>query len=386
MTIHIFNPDHDLALAANQERFTAPHAGRQLRSDLGFLPALWAENGDVVVVDDIDAAEACLRKLKHIDRRRIEFATMLQLERIVADESQKAILTDNVTDDNAIRISPWGWNKALCFQFLQAGIPSGIMPSAEELDAIRTLSGRQMTTSLLKKLREGIETETCGESVYYETYDEAINAISDLGECVVKAPWSSSGRGVKYILKNEEAHHLQNTRNWMQNVIKQQGGVMIEPLYNKVKDFGMEFMAHEDGSVTYEGLSLFTTVNGAYTGNMLSPEEEKREVLSKHISLEIIDEIATRICKYAETKPYVGPFGVDMMVVTKDRLSEMTSHKSERHGFLLHPCVEINLRRTMGHVALAISPDQKYENKSMSITYNGKNYHFSIKQNIEKIN
>ena len=26
----------------------------------------------------------------------------------------------------------------------------------------------------------------------------------------------------------------------------------------------------------------------------------------------------------------------------------------EKDGFLLHPCVEINLRRTMGHVALSV--------------------------------
>ena len=32
--IHVFNPEHDIALAANQKRFTAPHAGRQMRADL----------------------------------------------------------------------------------------------------------------------------------------------------------------------------------------------------------------------------------------------------------------------------------------------------------------------------------------------------------------
>ena len=39
MNIHVFNPEHDIALASNLANFTAPHAGRQLRADLGFLPA-----------------------------------------------------------------------------------------------------------------------------------------------------------------------------------------------------------------------------------------------------------------------------------------------------------------------------------------------------------
>ena len=47
MTLHIFNPEHDIALASGLANFTAPHAGRQLRHDLGFLPAIWAQEGDV---------------------------------------------------------------------------------------------------------------------------------------------------------------------------------------------------------------------------------------------------------------------------------------------------------------------------------------------------
>ena len=56
MKLHIFNPEHDIALAANQECFTAPHAGRRLRTDLGFIPAFWASEGDMVLVDDVEAA------------------------------------------------------------------------------------------------------------------------------------------------------------------------------------------------------------------------------------------------------------------------------------------------------------------------------------------
>ena len=39
---------------------------------------------------------------------------------------------------------------------------------------------------------------------------------------------------------------------------------------------------------------------------------------------------------------YEGLFGVDMMIV----------HSDEAQKYVLHPCVEVNLRRTMGHVAL----------------------------------
>ena len=37
MTLHVFNPEHDIALAYDNKYFTAPHAGRQLRNDLDYL-------------------------------------------------------------------------------------------------------------------------------------------------------------------------------------------------------------------------------------------------------------------------------------------------------------------------------------------------------------
>ena len=57
MKLHVFNPEHDLALAANLSNFTAPHAGRKLRADLGCLPALWADEDDVVLVENIEQAK-----------------------------------------------------------------------------------------------------------------------------------------------------------------------------------------------------------------------------------------------------------------------------------------------------------------------------------------
>ena len=65
MTLHIFNPEHDIALASGLSNFTAPHAGRQLRHDLGFIPAIWADEDDVIMVDDVAQAEREWRKIRY---------------------------------------------------------------------------------------------------------------------------------------------------------------------------------------------------------------------------------------------------------------------------------------------------------------------------------
>ena len=57
---------------------------------------------------------------------------------------------------------------------------------------------------------------------------------------------------------------------------------------------------------------------------------------------------------------YRGPLGVDMMVVSVD------------NKLMVHPCVELNLRRTMGHVALALTRRFKVLTKIMSIVYTDK--------------
>lgn len=365
MTIRIFNPEHDIALASNMERFTAPHAGRQLRSDLCYLPALWADEGDVVIVDDIDFAESAYRKLKAERKPTVEFCTMEQIAHVLSSSSATP------------GIDPWGWDLAIRFQFLNAGVPETALPSKEAIQELRRLSGRQCTTEILENVRLRIESVTCGKSTYIADYLLFSDILQDDTGLVVKAPWSSSGRGVRYFLKGEQT---ENALNWVKNTIRLQGGVMVEPLYNKVKDFGMEFYRDSCGKVHYLGLSLFQTQNGAYTGNILATEVVKRDMISKYVDLTLLDDVTSRLESQLtvlfSTLPLESTisniyFGVDMMIVAKEN----------GEGFLLHPCVEINLRRTMGHVALALSPYDDIKEGSMAISYDSKRYHLKLKYN-----
>lgn len=367
MTIRIFNPEHDIALASGQERFTAPHAGRQLRSDLSFLPALWSEDGDVVVVDDIDAAGTLYAKCRSARKPTVEFCTFEQLPKLMED-----------VKDEEVHVEPWGWDAAIRFQFAKAGVEKSLLPDRKVIDEVRRLSNRKITVELLPELRRGIESDTCGEAVYIADYDDFTALLLKRKNLVVKAPWSSSGRGIRYFMEGTDAPTTRdNANSWVRNVIAQQGGVMIEPLYAKVKDFALEFQSGDDGRIMYKGLSLFNTLKAAYTGNLLATENEKREIVSQYVKLNLLDDVIQRLenllsaClkDITDSLPNIC-LGVDMMIVAKE----------DGEGFLLHPCVEVNLRRTMGHVALALSPANNENMSMMAVTYEGKKYRLKIKR------
>lgn len=360
--LHIFNPEHDIALASNISNFTAPHAGRQLRADLGFLPALWAEEGDVVLVENVEYAR------KKWERLRQRFVPWCGTKCSIGWNNLFHGVEQSVPWDGIKTISPWGWDKAIKRELERKGVPSSLLPSDSQLERIRTLSHRQTAARLLPLLQtEG----TVGEAVLCESVDAVEQQLRLHSRLVLKAPWSSSGRGIRFIDKEMNDYHY----GWLRNLLKSQGGVMAEPYYEKVKDFGMEFEATDEG-IRYLGLSLFHTANGAYTGNILATENAKREMISRYISICLIDEVKEKICDMLWLEDYRGPFGVDMMVV-KENCQLSSCQKCQ---LKLHPCVEINLRRTMGHVALALSPKDDDIRKVMRIVYEDNIYKLRIRK------
>lgn len=349
-TIYIFNPDHDLALAANQKNFTPPHAGRQLRSDLGYLPALWAKNGDIILVEDKACAMNGYRKLKLNYRPNVTFIDYSELKALMKSGGQFVF-------------QPWGWNIALCDRLERAGVPASLMPSRAALDTIRQLSSRHLAVKLLDHL-EAIDG-VIGFSRPCYTYEELLIFLDNNEDIVAKAPWSSSGRGVRYM--NRDTVDF-NALQWVNNTIIRQGSIIAEIRCNKVHDFAVEFMANPDGTVKACGLSVFKTERGAYTGNLLDTEEKKREWLSRYVVPEFMDKIVREIELFLQENirgQYVGPLGVDMMITSPD--------------FLLNPCIEINLRCTMGHVALALS--NMGHTGSMRIDYENRTYKLRLIQN-----
>ena len=351
MTLHIFNPEHDLALACNMKNFTAPHAARALRAGLGFIPVLWAKPGDCVLVEDADyAAKAYKRLMGKACRPSAEvmFVEKEQLDSLAVSD-----------------VEPWGWDTAVRNTLLRCGVDKRCLPDLVTMDAVRTLSHRSFARELLLELRR--LPDTVGEAFLCRSMGDIAPIVDRYGSVIVKAPWSSSGRGLRFVTELGEPHLM----GWLNNMLKAQGCLMVEPYQKKVKDFGMEFWSDGEGRVTYQGLSLFQTVNGAYTGNLLATENAKLEIITRYIPETLIELVKVNVKNFLGARLkhiYRGPLGIDMMIVPR----------TDKEGFLIHPCVEINLRRTMGHVAIQLAPTDDDIKRVMRITTDD-NYQIKIR-------
>lgn len=315
--LYFFNPDHDMALANSDVNYMPPAAARQFATDMAVFPAWYTDGGSYVL------ASTPFNKA-FLDQNRQFFPLLPQL------------ITEAEIAGNDYLPIPWGWDPALCKRLSNLGITQFNLPTADRLNAIRQASHRLRAVEFLNKLI--VDSSYCGSSVYLTDKEELRNFVLNNNPCILKAPLSGSGKGLNWC----KGHFTFHIEHWCENVIKQQGGVVAEPLYNKVIDFAMQFHADANGKLTFTGYSLFeTNASGAYMGNVLLTDNDIETRLCHYIPIESLITVRNSIINELDgtlSDIYTGYFGVDMMVCLFD----------EEPRYRLHPCVEINLRMNMG--------------------------------------
>lgn len=329
--IYIFNPDTDFALASGSKFYTPPASVIALRRKMGALPALYAPEGSAILLfdkDDIPAASTDARLRHAIATKKIT---------LLAPEDLPEYLDRN----RDTRFFPWGWNHALRHFLLQNGASAISLPSETDLDHVRRLSHRRLT---IDANRFFIESGIAKPDALPHEFTCAEAAQSFLNEnhgAWFKAPWSSSGRGVI----NSSELWPEETMQWVRGTIRRQGSVMAETAADKQCDFASEWIITPDHNPLFAGLSMFETSNrGKYKRNVSLAQED---IISRFRENTLVDPASVieyqRLFLQKEVAPfYAGPVGIDMM-----------TDKAEG----LRPCVEINLRMTMGIVALFDSPN-----------------------------
>jgi hypothetical protein len=325
--LHVFNPEHDIALGRDNGSFPLSKAVLRIRKAFAHIPVFWAGEGDWILVDDIASAEKTLRT-ENFMHKSVRLVTLDDLRSLNDDEMPSEIV-------------PWGWDKHIVRTLLKAN-PKFVrlVPDSKELNTIRELSSRVFVASHILNKLISTDSRLIGEMEVYSGNVEKVNVLlKNRGKTVIKSPWSSSGRGVRFV----ESKLTENELGWCRKILQEQGAILLEPHYEKKVDFAMEFFIDKSGDVSFLGLNVFSTTNGYFAKNIIDTEENKRKFISKYIPIRLLDRVTERIISTTSDifrNKYQGPFGVDMMIVKIGK------------EFRLHPCVELNLRFTMGHVAL----------------------------------
>lgn len=232
----------------------------------------------------------------------------------------------------------WGWNRSFVNKL--KGLPG--LPTDEQLADIRRLSSRRTAVEMLPAIRKQLpEGTTIGESWFVKNEQDLEKCIKDnYRRMIFKAPYSGSGRGLRLVDRDELG-------SLNLKVHKSQGGVVVEPYYSgKVADFALEYLC-TPSEVSFLGLSLFSTdERNVYSGNVIAPQSVLWQRLNNMVLSFDFEQLINVVKKELACRfigHYLGPIGVDMMIVQGD----------ERNAkYYIHPCVEVNVRRTMGELSL----------------------------------
>ena len=308
-----FNFSHDLALARNVANYTPPRNVQIMERDLASLVNLLPE------------AEMAYTEYAPVWGWDISFVHRLKCSDLKSQlslphRSRGSLMSEpaSPTTDEPLA-TPLG------------------LPTEEQLADIRRLSSRLTAVEMLPAIRQQLpEGSTVGESYFDLTISQFDHLTSlQFDNFILKALYSGSGRGLRVVESRES------------RVESLKDDVVIEPYYDKVADFALEYLATAT-EVEFLGVSVFdTNANNGYLGNYIAPQRELWQRIIKfvpHFDFEqligvVRDELRGRFVGH-----YLGPLGVDMMVV---KVGE---------GLFVHPCVEVNVRRTMGELSLHMLP------------------------------
>lgn len=301
--MQLFYPSHDIALANGLRHFNPPAMALHLQEDLAYLSDVWNQSF--------------------------------------------------LRGETSIPI-PWGWDYDTRAHIHQKyGIRLNQLPTDDDLLALRQLSSRQTTVRICHELAEALPSLRFTQPRFIGSDEALFDYIREHDKTgrpyVLKTLWSSSGRGL--ITSHQQAKDgklyprgSQAIMSQTRNAIRKMGGIMAEEwIEDKLQDFAMLFRAGDDG-VKFIGYSLFDNDEalGGTTyrcGYLLSNDEiETRLAVPATTLHDIAHQLELTLTSLLE--PFIGRcwplgyVGIDML--------------SSRQG--IHPCIEMNLRCTMGTV------------------------------------
>ena len=299
--IYLFNPDHDLALAQGGDHYVAPPCVRQLQHDLSSLPASYAPQG----------------------------ASVMELGQPLPQQWRRAVF------------SPWGWNRVVRKRLIRMGAHPESLPSEAALDRFRRLSHRRTTIDIHRRVSELLGCRFTEFPVETFTVAETVRFAREHPGCYVKLPWSGSGRGVMRVGQGQDNAFFER---WVRGGLRRQGSLLCEVGVERVMDCAIELECR-GGVLKFVGYSIFESdAHHQYAQSLVDTRQALRaRIVALYPGFDqvveaVMQALGELVCRYLPDTH----LGVDMLLY------------SSGGAIGINPCVEFNLRATMGLVAAAL--------------------------------
>ena len=330
----VFNPGHEEALRIPSHlRYTPAKEVRQMRHDLAPLLLLLAHEGD------------------YIYRPASPLGSPAELL-----DCRGQSVSPHPLRGSTLQLQLWGIEPHIIHELMTAPVLQGIdlVPPPISTDYLRMAHRRSCEGLLRYLIKEGGYPEALlprwveqGEdlSETKRLLREALRGVAQgygsPTEVMVKRPFSSSGRGVLPFPRCYRERHLEALAGSCLRL----GAVSIEPLWQVIENWALEYVRDGEGRVSFVAFSLFETIASgrAYAGNILQSQESLRARLIQHIGSEALPQLIalheTYLSEALAVSQYEGYIGIDLFLY------------EDEGQIKLHPAVEINLRTTMGLLA-----------------------------------
>ncbi len=337
--IFVYNPTCEAAIANGTISYVPNKTLVHFEQDLDVLPMFFATPTDLVLVNQLPKAE---------------FTDLLQNAGVSLPTFklfEASLNNPDFVKQPKESLEVWGWSpkihhdleklKPYCSNAFQN------QPNAYWKDHYKELYSRKKAQEVLNLFLQNHESEAYVSAEKTARICTSIHEIEKLlnvwKKVAIKAPWSSSGRGLQLLRKS---HLNSSVIQWVKSIFNTQGYVMLEALLDKKHDFSLQFKIDSKGQPIFVGIGFFSTnTNGQYDGNILGGiPNVLKPILSEELMKELKEGIAEALIASEITKHYCGHLGIDCMVFIDDFGNPR-----------IQACVEINLRYNMGILALCLN-------------------------------
>lgn len=320
--LHFFNPGHESAILVDSPYYMPPANVCLLSKDLALLPLWYADSKDYVFVNEA------------VEKNFIHTIEAFDLPQLIDEADILSSKTERLS------FAPWGLSQSVIYKFNRLASEGAPIELPEWHKDIRSYTHRKFSGRILSAFQGFCSIQ---KPIFCLSIDDIRDYMyNNPPPHILKSPYSSSGRGIR-IIRTKELEEQEVP--WIRGVLNKQKEISIEPYLNKKIDFALEFHSDGKGSISYKGLSVFSTeTDGSFSGNYLNKEEElAKEHIYKYVSEDQLQKVKHTLSQFlSETISlhYAGYLGVDM-IIYQDISGE----------YNIHPAIEINLRYTMGLVA-----------------------------------